>query len=498
MVCGKSLAALSAALFAAVQATDNSTEASCLFDCASTNTTSCDSLSSDLQSCSPFQAICPNVTMQCTLQLDDNITLPWKNDTQVVRGCRIPQKAFTTVLACFNSSFNGSLGSYLPPQPTDDSITFPPASEPIVNGTIAPSDISTKSSSSSTQNTIIGVVGGILALAAVSLLFVYQRRRRLFGTNQPKDAEEALEEAIDVEGYILSASPKHNPRSFVESLPSERAFQSLWLNVDGSRTPPLKGSHGLLQVTLEGHKYVLKGIDTSTTSEANLFAFSQAAQSLLALPSHANVTRIFGVAFIDMSSTFAVASEFMNKGSLGAILLDKAIDLDQAQRRRMSLDIAAGLLHLHGQGITYGQLHPEKVLVHASEAPSGSFVCKLNAFAVMDQTFEANRQCPIRLGAMLAPYLAPEQRQGGQDRTMASDVYTLGVIVAQILTRKMPFEHIYHTHGFVRGDLFVLQNPSASPFEDLPADLRQVLVSCWNAAPERRPSCAHVVQALRS
>ncbi|RHY24686.1 hypothetical protein DYB32_008737 [Aphanomyces invadans] len=412
------------------------------------------------------------------------------------------------VLPCVDESVITFPPSTIAPSTTEASINTPRIT------TTAPSPTTgTTTSISATTKSLLSILGGVLAIALVSFSIVHHRRRRLH-LSKGVLHDDALNSLDDDEGAAyMTMSPKrqlppaaplheqpHSPTSptFLEYLDSVDAFRSLWLPMAGVRLVPVKGSsHGLVAATVHGTKHVLKGIDYTTSNATNLFLFGRAVQLVLALSAHKNLTRITGVARIHATRQFAVATEFLNKGSLGhyAVLSVPAPDV-RVQRLRLCADVAAALAHLHAIGCVYGMLHPEKILLQ-EEAEQGTLVAKLNLLAMMDQAFVEVPLCPHHVGSMRMPYVAPESRHEAKTSTAAGDVYALGVIIGQLLSGRMPFEATYHDLGWVRGDVYLATHPQVVPFDLQKTEaLCELLHACWSVDPSARPSAAAVLTEL--
>ncbi|RHY17853.1 hypothetical protein DYB36_001743 [Aphanomyces astaci] len=450
--------------------------------------------------CSSFYAICPANATSCILHTTgpQPSTLSGHINTTTFASCGLPRNSskLSQTLHCSNSSF-----IVAPPLPVSTAQQLPSTTETIsytsrAATTTPPPPSHSDSSLASSTISLLSLLGGFLVVACVSFVIVrhrHRRRRRDPSTNGPA----AHDDILDDDNAYMAMSPKPllppraipsdeqvlSPTSptFLEYLDSVDAFRSLWLSMNAVRLVPVKGtSRGLVAATVQGNKHVLKGIDYTTVEPSNLFRFGRAVQLVLALPVHPNLTRITGVARINWTHQFAVASEFMNKGSLThhhvlAFRSTADAPFPRRQRLRLCADIAAALVHLHALGCVYGILHPEKVLLH-EDVNQGTLIAKLNVLAMMDQAFVEVPQCAHRLGSMLVPYIAPESRHESKTYTAAGDVYALGVIIAQLLTGRVPFEATYHDLGLVRGDVHLVTHPRAVPYDiDVNEGLREVL-----------------------
>jgi serine/threonine protein kinase len=84
---------------------------------------------------------------------------------------------------------------------------------------------------------------------------------------------------------------------------------------------------------------------------------------------------------------------------------------------------------------------------------------------------------------------APEVIRGEKYDEKA-DVYAFGVIMWEVLTRKVPYEG----RNFMNVSLDVLEGRRPSIPLDCPTSFKKVMKACWHAKPAKRPSMDRVIQ----
>jgi hypothetical protein len=153
--------------------------------------------------------------------------------------------------------------------------------------------------------------------------------------------------------------------------------------------------------------------------------FLQHARSARQL-AHRNIVRIHDAG--EAAGTAYVAMEMLEGDNLRRIL--DAGPLPVARAVRIAHEIAAGLAHAHLEGVMHGGLKPSNVIVLRSGA------VKITDFGIGQLGHAAllSAAPPGGLG-----YLSPEQLRG-DPVDHRSDLFSLGVLFYEMLTRRRPFE----------------------------------------------------------
>jgi tRNA A-37 threonylcarbamoyl transferase component Bud32 len=155
---------------------------------------------------------------------------------------------------------------------------------------------------------------------------------------------------------------------------------------------------------------------------------------------HPNTVRVYDFGSTD-DGTLYIAMEFLDGKAL-----NRVIEADGAiEPRRVGhivRQIAGSLDEAHRQGIVHRDLKPENVLL--IERAGEKDVVKLVDFGIAARTESAEREKEQKLtqqGMVLGtpPYMSPEQFTGKQ-LDARSDVYSLGVMVYEMLTGQLPFQ----------------------------------------------------------
>ena len=95
--------------------------------------------------------------------------------------------------------------------------------------------------------------------------------------------------------------------------------------------------------------------------------------------------------------------------------------------------IAAALDYAHGRGLVHMDVNPNNVLVDEDET------CYLADFGIAALTAQTAETSGERAMVGTPAYISPEQARG-ERATPASDIYSLGVVLYEMVTGRLPFE----------------------------------------------------------
>jgi predicted Ser/Thr protein kinase len=167
--------------------------------------------------------------------------------------------------------------------------------------------------------------------------------------------------------------------------------------------------------------------DTSSMAGAHLLEEARAAASL----THPSIAAIHDVQHQD-GVTFIVME--LVPGTTLRAEIDRG-PIDPTTVTGYACDIAAGLARAHASGIVHRDLKPENVMV----TPDGT--AKILDFGLAREAPEAappSGEAGVTGIAGTPAYMAPEQARGGRVDARA-DVFSLGVVLYEMLAGKRPF-----------------------------------------------------------
>jgi serine/threonine-protein kinase len=126
------------------------------------------------------------------------------------------------------------------------------------------------------------------------------------------------------------------------------------------------------------------------------------------------------------------------RGRSGAQLLQADGKLEPEVAVEIGVQACAGLDYAHRHGIIHRDVKPGNLMVIGGPAGGGDMTVKLADFGIA-RASEQTRITQVGSVVGTAAYLAPEQARG-DEATPSSDVYSLGVVLYQFLTGRLPYE----------------------------------------------------------
>ncbi|MEO8072438.1 MAG: protein kinase [Acidobacteriota bacterium] len=189
-------------------------------------------------------------------------------------------------------------------------------------------------------------------------------------------------------------------------------------------------------------RVALKVLPEEIAADAErLLRFEREAHAASAL-NHPNILTIFE--FGNDKGVHFLASEFVE----GKTLREKIVagEVEIADALKITIQIASALQAAHAAGIIHRDIKPENIMIRADgyvkvlDFGLAKIVEQLSANSWTSESAETRTRFQTQAGSVMgtAAYMSPEQARGKKvdNRT---DIFSLGIVLYELLTRRLPF-----------------------------------------------------------
>eukprot|EP00753_Platysulcus_tardus_P020785 PLAT8402.1.p2 GENE.PLAT8402.1~~PLAT8402.1.p2 ORF type:complete len:236 (-),score=120.67 PLAT8402.1:76-741(-) len=197
---------------------------------------------------------------------------------------------------------------------------------------------------------------------------------------------------------------------------------------------------------------------------------------------HPNVVGFCGACSIPPH--MCLVTPYMRNGSVYDVLVSRREPVELPLILQMAGDAAAGVLHLHSEGVIHRDLAARNLLV------DDNYRVKVSDFGMSRIKMAGVGRTETSFGPV--KWMAPEALRSREYST-ASDSWSFGIVLWEMMARAEPHSELSNVDVAIR---VVRDRLLPTPGDDWPELLVSTMQRCWQMEPAARPSMAELVEVL--
>ena len=249
------------------------------------------------------------------------------------------------------------------------------------------------------------------------------------------------------------------------------------------------GSVFLVEDMMINEEIILKFLNTQFVTDQSIIKRFIYELRFARKITHPNVIRIYDM--VSFGKAHAISMEYFKSHTLSAEVKDKK-PMDIKRAIKMVFDVCSGMESAHAANVVHRDLKPNNILINEDS------LVKIVDFGVAAATQTTDTKL-TKTGLLVGTptYMAPEQVLG-KDVDERTDIYSLGVIMYEMLTGRPPYSgkdsmSIMYQHVQGKAGKVIDKN------NDVPSELSDLVAKCMNVKAEKRPqSMGELKDAIES
>ncbi|XP_026212594.1 mitogen-activated protein kinase kinase kinase 7-like [Anabas testudineus] len=241
-----------------------------------------------------------------------------------------------------------------------------------------------------------------------------------------------------------------------------------------------RGTFGVVfKAVWKGKDVAIKTIESENERNAFLVELRQ-----LSRVNHPNIVKLYG----SCDNPVCLVMEYAECGSLYNLLHSADPQAHYTASHAMSwcLQCAQGVAYLHAM--------KPKALIHRDlKPPNLLLVARGTVLKICDFGTACDIQTCMTNNKGSAAWMAPEVFEGS-NYSEKCDVFSWGIILWEVITRKKPFDEI---GGSAFCIMWAVHRGTRPPLiRDLPEPIETLMTRCWDKKPSQRPSMEQVKNTM--
>jgi serine/threonine-protein kinase len=249
------------------------------------------------------------------------------------------------------------------------------------------------------------------------------------------------------------------------------------------RVEEIIGVGGMGRVLKAQHMYLQQSVAIKVLlpqmaeSQSTVGRFLREAQATVRLRSE-HIARVMDVGTMPNGTPFMVM-EYLEGHDLNQILRHHGPQMPQAVVD-LILQACEGMAEAHAIGIVHRDIKPSNFFI--TRRPDGSNLLKILDFGISKTPAELTELTGTQTVVGTPTYMAPEQMVSAKSTDPRSDIWSMGVVMYQLLAGRPPFE----AETYAQLVLKVGTEAPAPLHVALPPGLSDIVLRCLEKKPENR------------
>ena len=249
------------------------------------------------------------------------------------------------------------------------------------------------------------------------------------------------------------------------------------------RVDDVIGVGGMGRVVKASHLYLQQPVAIKillpqmVESQSTVARFLREAQATVRLRSE-HIARVMDVGTLPDGTPFIVM-EYLDGFDLNQILRHHGPQLAQPVVD-LILQACEGLAEAHSVGIVHRDIKPSNFFI--TRRPDGSTLLKILDFGISKTPAELSELTGTQTVIGTPTYMAPEQMRTARQTDPRSDIWSMGVVMYQMLAGRPPFE----AETYAELVLKVGTEPPAPLHAPMPPGLDSIVMRCLEKDPKNR------------
>jgi serine/threonine protein kinase len=201
---------------------------------------------------------------------------------------------------------------------------------------------------------------------------------------------------------------------------------------------------------------------------------------------HPNIVNVNDV--LDINDAPGLLMEYISGGSLEELIDYEEISIGRAEE--IFKGVVLGVKHAHDRGMIHRDLKPGNILITEDGIPK---ISDFGIARVLSERTNRNTMQGIALGT--PQYMAPEQMRDAASVDNRADIFSLGVILYELLCNETPYKGAdpMSTMAAITSGMY---KPIEEVRDGVPKYLRRVVEACLEPSRHQRPASCELLLSM--